>query len=87
MDATDGAVLQLQQVVEESCCNGWRRGVATAEERCCNGRGRCCNGWERVGQEVQQDVAIFHGGWTTVNGATPQNGSDHCESKCGFGSE
>ena len=38
------------------CCNGWAEGVATSER---GGTGK-----------MQQDVAIFHGGWTTVNDAT-----------------
>ena len=47
----------LQPTFESGrCCNGWAEGVAT------NGRGGT--------GKMQQDIAIFHGGWTTVNDAT-----------------
>ena len=47
------------------CCNGWAEGVAM------NGRGGT--------GKMQQDVAIFHSGWTTVNDATAIYGS-YCKS-------
>ena len=67
----------LQQMAGRRC-NGW-------SGKRCNKRpaGRCCNGWAegvatngRGGTgKMQQDVAIFHGGWTTMNDATAIYGS------------
>ena len=54
----------LQPTFESGrCCNGWAEGVAM------NGRGGM--------GKMQQDIAIFHGGWTTVNDATAIYGSYH----------
>ena len=40
--------------------------------RCCNGQERCCNEQERWDGK---GIAIFDGGWTTVNDATAMYGS------------
>ena len=66
--ATDGQKV-LQPTFESGrCCNRWVEGVAT------NGRG----GTGKMQQDIA-DVAIFHGGWTTVNDATAIYGS-YCKS-------
>jgi len=55
----------LQQTLGDRCNKrerwGWLEGVAT------NGRGGT--------GKMQQDIAIFHSGWTTVNDATAIYGS------------
>ena len=54
----------LQPILKSGrCCNRWAEGVAT------NGRGG-------IGK-MQQDIAIFHGGWATVNDATAIYSSYH----------
>ena len=60
----------LQQMVRR-CCNKW--------ESECNGRGGVATNRRGETGKMQQDVAIFHGGWTTVNDATAIYGS-YCES-------
>ena len=59
--ATDGRKVLQPTFKSGRCCNGWAEGVAT------NGRGGT--------GKMQQDVAIFHGGWTTMNDATAIYGS------------
>ena len=68
------------------CCNGWAEGVATnarGQMQQMGEVGGYCNGWSEgvatngrggTGQ-MQQDIAIFHSGWTTVNDATAIYGS------------
>ena len=70
----------------ERCCNGWVGGVATntwGQMQQTGEVGGYCNGWlegvatnGRGGMgKMQQDIAIFHSGWTTVNDATAIYGS------------
>ena len=56
----------LQQMVRR-CCNKW--------ESECNGTGGVATNRRGEMGKMQQDVAIFHGGWTTVNDATAIYGS------------
>jgi len=70
------------------CCNGWAECVATnarGQMQQMGEVGGYCNGWlegvatnRRGGTgKMQQDVVIFHSGWTTVNDATAIYGSYH----------
>ena len=65
----------------QRCCNRWAEGVATLQRCCnkweseCNGRGGVATNRRGEMGKMQQDVAIFHGGWTTVNDATAIYGS------------